>query len=146
MTTHNDDFTALEFSLGDKLRKLRTLNHMSGEQLAHALAVNRNTVSSYERDAIVEVNPALLLNWCVQTGGRPSEVMGSTYEHLDEPALAKVIQIRKRRAQELTLEPDVPVVETDPFADILALEDDGDHDVTSPWKSAAATTTGLEAA
>ena len=92
-----DGFLPIVFTLGDKLRKARSMNKMSIEELGHALGVNRNTVMNYELGKIGEMSPALLLHWCVQTGVRPSEIMGADYQHLDEPALQKVREIRRRR-------------------------------------------------
>ena len=102
-----DEFTPIVFTVGDRLRKLRTQNGMSSEQLAHALGVNRNTVMNYELDRIRELSPAILLHWCVQTGGKPSEIMGDLYSHLDQPALEKIREIRQMRQDALTQRPPV---------------------------------------
>ena len=128
-------FTAIQFTLGDKLRKLRTLNNLSQEVMAQLLGVNRNTVLHYETGRIQDLRPAILMNWCAHTGGRPSEVMGPEYAKYDEAALAKFNEIKDRQALEMVaLRAQAPGV--DPFGDILALDsgDDADQGQTSPWR------------
>ena len=132
----NEAFTDVEFSLGDKLRKLRQQTFSSGEQLSAALGVNRVTVNNYELDNIKKPNLKILLNWCLQTGGRPSEVMGGEFAHLDEPALQKIIEIRRRRAAELAVldHSDKSGIDRR-FEDMLSLEHgDADQGQTSPWR------------
>jgi len=136
--TVSKEFTRVEFSLGDKLRKLRTQTYSSGEMLAQAIGVNKLTVNNYELDKVTTPRPAILLNWCVHTGGRPSEIMGAAYAHLDEPALEKIIQLRRRRVLEMMAIRETPRIDTE-LDQILAIEDDGEEgtgpDQTFAWMS-----------
>lgn len=115
------EYEDLSLTLGDKLRILRTRRQMSSEGLGKLLGVSRNTVMAYELNRITSPRPEILLQWCLHTFGRPSEIMGEAYAHLDEMAQRKMTELenarRARMADELAA-----VVEEEPAEDGVGLE------------------------
>lgn len=97
-------FEDLSLSQGEKLRILRARRQLSSAALAKLLGISRNTVMAYELGRITNPQDAILLQWCLHTFGRPSDILGEDYAHLDDIAQPKMTELEKSRRERLAEE------------------------------------------